>query len=46
MATAEQLVGFIASNAADHVRFDRRLDDHDRRLEKFEPGRSADPDKT
>ena len=46
MATAEQLVGLIASNAADHVRFDRRLDDHDRRLEKIEKGRSADPDKT
>jgi hypothetical protein len=46
MATAEQLVGLIASNAADHVRFDRRLDDHDRRLENIEKGRSADPDRT
>ena len=46
MATAEQLVGLIASNSADHVRFDRRLDDHGRRLEKIEQGRSADPDKT
>jgi hypothetical protein len=27
MATAEQLVGLIASNAADHIRFERRLDD-------------------
>ena len=46
MATAEQLVGLIASNPADHVWFDRRKDDYDRRLEKIEKGRSADPDKT
>jgi len=25
-----------ASNAGDHVRFERRLDDHERRLEKIE----------
>ena len=43
MATAEQLVGFIASNAADHVRFDRRLDEHDLRLEEIERGRHTDP---
>ena len=46
MATAEQLVGLIASNAADDLRFERRLDDHDRRLENVEKGRSADPDRT
>ena len=46
MATALQLVSLATSNAADHVRFERRLDDHDRRLEKIEKGRSADPDKT
>jgi tetrahydromethanopterin S-methyltransferase subunit G len=44
MATAQQLVGLTASNAADHVDFERRLDDHDRRLETIEKGRSADPD--
>jgi phage host-nuclease inhibitor protein Gam len=33
MATAQQLLGLTASNAGDHVRFERRLDDHDRRLE-------------
>jgi F0F1-type ATP synthase membrane subunit b/b' len=46
MATAQQLVSLTASNATDHVRFDRRLDDHDRRLENIEKGRSADPDQT
>ena len=46
IATAEQLVGLIASNAADHMRFERRLDDHDRRLENIEKSRSADPDRT
>ena len=46
MATAEQLVGLTASNAADHVLFERRLDDHDRRLENIEKGRSANPDRT
>ena len=46
MAPAQQLVSFTASNAADHVWFDRRLYDHDRRLEKIGKGRSADPDKT
>ena len=34
MATAQQLVGLTASNAGDHVAFERRLDNHDRRLEK------------
>jgi hypothetical protein len=43
MATAQQLVSFTASNAADHVRFDRRLDEHDQRLEKIERGRDTDP---
>jgi hypothetical protein len=46
MATADQLVGLIASNARDHVQYAGRLDDHDRRLEDIEKGRSADPDKT
>ena len=46
MATAQQLVSLTASNATDHVRFERQLDDHDRRLEKIEKGRSADPDRT
>ena len=36
MATAQQLLGLTASNAGDHVRFERRLDDHERRLEKIE----------
>ena len=36
MATAQQLVSLATSNAADHVRFERRLDDHDHRLEKIE----------
>lgn len=36
MATAQQLLGLTASNAGDHVRFERRLDDHARRLEKIE----------
>ena len=38
MATAEQLVGLTASNAADHVQFEHRLNDHDRRLENIEKG--------
>ena len=36
MATTQQLLGLTASNAGDHVRFERRLDDHERRLEKIE----------
>jgi septation ring formation regulator EzrA len=44
MATAQQLVSLTASNATEHVQFARRLDDHDRRLENIEKGRSADPD--
>ena len=45
MATAQQLVSLTASNATEHVQFARRLDDHDRRLENIEKGRSANPDK-
>jgi F0F1-type ATP synthase membrane subunit b/b' len=29
MATAQQLAGLTASNAADHVRLEHRLDDHE-----------------
>ena len=36
MATAQQLLGLTASNAGDHAHFERRLDDHERRLEKIE----------
>jgi hypothetical protein len=36
MATSQQLLGLTASNAGDHARFERRLDDHERRLEKIE----------
>lgn len=44
MATAQQFASLTASNATDHVLFDRRLDDHDRRLENIEKSRSGDPD--
>ena len=43
LATAHQLAGLTASNAADHVRIERRLDDHDRRLDTIEGGRATDP---
>jgi hypothetical protein len=36
MATAQQLAGLTATNAGDHVGFDRRLTDHDRRLDALE----------
>ena len=42
MATAEQLAGLTAANAGDHVRFERRLDDHEQRLEAIEQDRNAD----
>ena len=35
-ATDEKLVRVSASNAADHVAFERRLEDHERRLSKLE----------
>jgi len=38
MATAQQLAGLTATNAGDHVSFDRRLTDHDRRLDELEKG--------
>ena len=41
LATAQQLVELTASNARDHVGFERRLDDHDRRLDSVE-ARDAD----
>jgi hypothetical protein len=43
MATAEQLAGLTASNAGDHVRLERRLDDHEGRLEAIERDRNAEP---
>jgi carbon monoxide dehydrogenase subunit G len=43
MATAQQLLGLTASNAGDHVRFELRLDDHERRLEKIERPLDTDP---
>jgi hypothetical protein len=43
MATAQQLAGLTASNAADHVRIERRLDEHERRLDTIERGRAPDP---
>jgi hypothetical protein len=46
MATAQQLAGLTASNAADHVRLERRLDDHERRIDTIdtiERGRATDP---
>ena len=43
MATAQQLLELTASNAGDHARFERRLDDHDRRLEKIEQRHDTDP---
>ena len=36
MATAQQLAGVTATNAGDHVSFERRLTDHDRRLDELE----------
>ena len=44
MATAQQLAALTASNAADQVRLEPRLDDHDRRLDMIERGRDADPE--
>ena len=43
MATAQQLTGLTEANAADHVRFERRLDDQDQRLQTIERGRDTDP---
>jgi len=43
MATSQQLLGLTASNAGDHVRFEHRLDDHDRRLERIERRHDTDP---
>ena len=43
MATSQQLLGLTASNAGDHVRFERRLDDHDRCLEEIERRHDTDP---
>ena len=43
MATAHQLSALTAANAGDHVRFERRLDDHDQRLEKIERGHDENP---
>ena len=37
LATAERLTTLEASNAADHGRFERRLDNHDGRLTALEP---------
>jgi hypothetical protein len=42
MATAEQLAGLTAANAGDHARLERRLDDHERRLEAIEQDRNVD----
>lgn len=36
MATAQQLAGLTATNAGDHVSFEHRLADHDRRLDELE----------
>jgi hypothetical protein len=41
LATAEQLAGLTAANAGDHVRVERRLDDHERRLEAVEQDRDV-----
>jgi len=43
MATAQQLAGLTASNADDHVSLERRLDDHERRIDAIERGRATDP---
>lgn len=43
MATDQQLVGLTASNAGDHVRFEHRLDDHERRIDSLEKARDTDP---
>ena len=43
MATAQQVVGLTASNAGDHVRFEHRLDDHERRIDSLEKARDTDP---
>jgi predicted transcriptional regulator len=43
MATAQQLTALTAANAGDHVRFERRLDDHDQRLENIERGLDGKP---
>jgi len=36
METGRQLLVLTASNAADHVTFERRLDDHEQRLQRME----------
>ena len=44
VATAQQLLELTASNAGDHVSFERRVDHDDRRLESIEKARNTDPD--
>jgi hypothetical protein len=36
-----ELAGLTATNAGDHVRTERQLDDHDRRLEAIQHGRAT-----
>jgi hypothetical protein len=43
IATSQQLVALTASNAADHVVFERRFENHDSRLDKLERAR-PEPD--
>lgn len=42
IATAQQVAGLTALNLADRVRLERRLDDHERRLENIERGQETD----
>jgi tetrahydromethanopterin S-methyltransferase subunit G len=42
IATAEQVARLAASNAADHIVFERRLDDHETRLTDLESRKPRD----